>query len=361
VKTKTVFSILVIIQTALNLFADSRQFLDKPLMLGPQYPLLFMSTSFEPDTAFLIEQGDWFFSSSYTLLNTYVFSSNSMKADDSSAPASSFQSSDSEGYSVYMDGELDRRFFKLHYGFSDNIELQLTYRDFRFFQGSLDASIEGFHETLGIDNQGRDKTDQDLLEIYIHDNETGENVFVITESSSSFHQESVTLGLKINLQETASEAISFSLSSNFGDYYIERDINESTSDAQRPEHGNFNDYNLTLRYSSLFDAFTIHAAFSMSFVQDSLLEKSPDIIYFFFVGSNWHISDNWDLILQGLEYSSPFPKDKSTINDDIREISTGLRWYLYENTVMEIGLTENQSQGPQNIDIAFFSNLMIYL
>ncbi len=330
-------------------------------MLGPQYPLLFLSTTFEPDTAFMLDEGKWFVSSSYTLLNTYVFSTNSAKAKDSSASASTFKSIDSDGYSVYMDGELDRRFLKLHYGFSEDIEFQFTYRDFRFFPGTLDSSIESFHETLNIDNQGRDNTDQDLLEIYIHDNETGENVFIITESSSSFIQESMTLGMKVSMRETATEAISFSLSTNFADYHIERDINEATSDSDLAEHKNFNDYNLTLRYSSLFDSYSIHAAFSLSFVEESLLAKSPEIIYYFFLGGNWHFSENWDYILQVLEYSSPFPKDKSTIHEDIREISTGLRWYFFDNAVMEIGLTENQSQGPQNIDIAFFSNLMIYL
>ena len=166
----------------------------------------------------------------------------------------------------------------------------------------------------------------------------------------------------MHVRETDSEAISFSVASNFGDYHIERDINESTADNDLAEHRNFNDFNFTLRYASLFDEWSLHAAFSVSFVENSLLQKSPDEIYYFFLGANWHISPVWDLILQTLEYSSPFPKDNtSTISADIREITTGIRWYLLENLVMEFGLTENQSQGPQNIDIAFFSNLMLYL
>jgi hypothetical protein len=330
-------------------------------MLGPQYPLLFLSTTFEPDTAFLLSQGDFFFASSYTLLNTYVYSSNSAKADDPSAAASEFRTTDSKGYSVYVDGEMDRRFFKVYYGFSDSVEIQFTYQDFRFFSGGLDGSIENFHETFNIGNQGRENTARDLLEIYIYDNETGKNVFVVTKGSAQFIQQSMTLGLKVALKETASEAISFSLSSNFGDYYIERELNEATSDTESPSHRNFNDYNFTLRYSSLFDSWSLHSAFSVSFVKDSLLEKSPDSIYYFFLGGNWHVGQNWDFILQALEYSSPFPKDQSTISEDIREISMGLRWFITKNTVFEIGLTENQSQGPQNIDIAFFSNLMFYL
>lgn len=341
--------------------ADPRKVLDKPLMFGPQYPLLFMSTTFEPDTAFLLEEGDFFFASSYTVLNSYVYSLNSDKNANPEGVASEFDDIDSDGYSVYFDGELDRRFFKLYWGYSDNIELQFTYRDFRFFKGDLDATIENFHKNLDIGNQGRENTDRNQLEIYIHDNEKKENVFVITEESSKFIQESMTLGFKLLIKETDTEAIALTASSNYADYYIERGINESTSDVELPEHRNFNDFNLSLRYSSLFENWSLHAAFSVSFVRDSLLEKSPDEIYYFFLGGNFFLSPNWSFILQTLEYSSPFPKDKSTIAADVREITAGLRWFLTENLAFEFGMTENQSQGPQNIDIAFFSNLMFYL
>ncbi len=331
-------------------------------MLGPQYPLFFMVTSFEPNTAFLLEEGQMFFSTSYTLLNTYVYSSNSDKNDNPSGVADQFDESDSDGYSVYFDAELDRRFFKFYYGYSDNIELQFTYRDFRFFPGNLDTTIENFHKNLQIGNQGRENTERDLLEIYIYDNETNENVFIITEGSSTFKQESMTLGVKLLIRQTNNEAVSFTITSNFGDYYIERGINESTSDTEQPDHKNFNDSNVTLRYSSIFTNWTLHAAFSVSFVGKSLFEKSPKELYYFFLGANYHISPNWDCIIQTLEYSSPFPKDStSTIAADIREITTGLRWYLGKQTAIEIGLTENQSQGAQNIDIAFFSNIMFYL
>lgn len=343
------------------LFADARRMLDKPFMIGPQYPLMFLSTTFEPDTAFTLNSGDTFFATSYSLLNSFVYSSNSKKADDASQPASEFYKTQSTGYSVYFDGEMDHRFFKFYYGLSDSLELQFSYQDFRFSPGSLDDSIESFHETLGIDNQGRHRTEQDLLEIYIYDNEIEENVFVLSEGMSAFKQQSMTLGLKFLVRKTEQEAISFSLSSNFGDYYIEQELNDATSDAEDREFRQFNDSNISLRYSSLFSTWSLHAAVSISYVRESLLKKSPNAIYYFFLGANWHISENWDYILQALEYTSPFPKDKSTIGEDIREMTTGLRWFVTENSAWELGFTENQTQGPQNIDIVFFTNLMLYL
>ncbi len=360
-KRKLIFTVVIIIQSISVLGASPRKMLDKPMMVGPQYPLLFMSTMFEPDTAFSIKSGDFFFSTSYTLSNSYAYSENSKKAADRNANASEFDETDSKGYSIYFDGEMDYRYFKAYYGLSDRLELQFSYRDFRYFGGSIDDTIDNFHDSFNISAKERDQTDQNILEIYIYDNEINENVFIVTESSSAFLQQSMTLGFKMSVTETSSEAISFSFSSNFGDYYIEQEMNEATSDTENKEFNNFNDFNFALYYSSIFDGWSLHGAFSVSFVDNSLLRKSPNAIYYFFLGSNWHLSDDWVVILQALEYTSPFPKDQSTISEDIREITAGLRWHITDNSVIEVGFTENQTQGPQNIDITFFSNLMLYL
>ncbi|MCP4756247.1 MAG: DUF3187 family protein [Proteobacteria bacterium] len=327
-------------------------------MVGPQYPLLFLSTTFEPDTAFLLHEGEMFFQFSYTALNTYVYSTNSEVTDSGVI----FLPRESDSYSVYFDGELDRRFFRFYYGYSDYIELQYTYRDIRFFPGSLDSTIENFHGFIGTGNQGRENTERNLLEIYIYDNQEENVVFSLTESTAKFHQESMTFGAKLLIQETADESISFVISSNFNDYYIERGINDATGDEKDDDHGNFNDYCFTLRYTSLFPDWTLHASVAVGNIGNSLFERSPKELMYFFVGANWHLSENWDFLLQVLEYSSPFPKENtSTIAADIREITTGFRWLIGNNFAIDIGMVENQSQGPQNVDIVFFSNFMFYL
>ena len=306
-------------------------------------------------------EGDFFIQGSYSILNTYVFSSNSAKDNNPAGSSDSFDSSDSTGYSLYIDEELERRFFRVFYGFSDSIEIQLTYRDIRFIPGYLDATIENFHSLFNIGNQGRENTDRDLLEVYIHDNQNQENVFQLTKSTSAFHQESMTLGVKFLIRDTGNEALSFKLSSNFSDYYIEREINEISVEDQ-PEHSNFNDYNMSLYYTSLFTEWSLFAGVSITSVQSSLLKRSPKEIYYFFIGLNWHLSEHWDYLIQTIGYSSPFPRDNiSTITADVREIATGFRLLASKRFGIDIGLVENQSQGPENIDIAFFSNFMFYL
>lgn len=334
-----------------------RSALERPFLVGPHYPLAYRTTTFEPDRAFNLKSGQSMVQLSYTRLNSYVFSDNNDKADNPEGDASVFHATDDQGYSVYFDGEIDRRFFRWYYGLSDGLELQLTYRDLRFIPGNLDSQIEGFHRGLGIGNQGRDQTERDQLEIYLFDNRTGELVFVLTEGNEAFQRESMTLGLKFALRQTASEAIAFTVSSNFGDGLLDQELNE-VDNPDEEEHRNFDDLNYSLLYSSKFTDFSLHGGFSLAQISHSTLSNGPSEMYYFFLGGDWAISENWHGLIQALEYTSPFPPDNSSsISADVREVTLGLRIFMGP-TALELGFIENQSQGPQNIDIAFFSNFM---
>jgi len=331
-----------------------------PILLGPQYPLLYRSTTFEPDSAFPLKPGTVFASFGYSVLNTYVRSNNSDRVGNPSGDPSKFDEIDSTGYSLYFDGEIDRRFQRWYWGFSKNVELQFTFRQLRFIRGSLDSTIEDFHSSFGLGNQGREEASQNDLGIYIHDNETGKNVFQITQSSDEFQQESITLGFKWALRRTNNEAIAFVANSNFGDRYIERELNEINT-AFANDHANFDDSNLGLIYSGLYSDWALHAAFSFARAGRSLLEKSPEEIYYFFLGANWKFTEHSRVFLQTLEYSSPYPRETiSTIGADVREVTLAMRWLIGKGGNLEMGLIQNQSQGPQNIDILFFSTVGVH-
>jgi len=352
------FSLSFLVLFAATGAASDDSALERPFLIGPHYPLAYQSTTFEPDRAFNLKAGQTFVQTSFTRLNTYAFSENSDKSNNPTGDPSQFNSTLNQGYSVYFDGEIDRRFFRWYQGLSDGTELQITYRDLRFIAGGLDSQIEGFHKALGIGNQGRDQTARDQLQIYIHDNQTGENILAITEGSDHFQRESMTFGLKFRVRETANEAIALVISSNFSDGYVQGGMNE-TGTLVQADHKNFNDSNISLLYSSKFTDWTLHAGFSLARVSQSLLPKAPDEMYYFFLGSDITLGDHSHFLLQALEYTSPFPEDNvSTISADIREVSTGFRW-IFGPTAFELGLIENQSQGPQNIDIAYFSNFML--
>lgn len=330
--------------------------MDRPLMVGPQYPFVYMSTTFEPDRAFNLSAGQSFWQFGQIRLNTQTFSPSAYRNDDFNETASGFHDLSDQGYSVYFDGEIDRQIARYYKGLTDGVEFQLTYRKLRVIKGTLDRQIESFHKSLGLDNQNRDKLERDQMGIYIMDNETDTIVYQVSQPSDKFHQESMTLGFKFRIRETQNEAIALVVSSNFGDNYIEKQMNESTADGK--EFRNFNDRNFALIYSSLWPDWSLHSGFSFADTKSSLFKNSPKEIYYFFLGFNFHLGQHSDWLLQGLDYSSPYPENAiSNINDDIREVSTGLRWH-WSWGGYEMGLIENTSQGQQNIDIALFSNFM---
>lgn len=330
--------------------------LDRPIQVGPQYPLMYLSSNYEPDSAFVLKPGDVFIQMSGVMINSYAYSPNSDKKGNKEGSADTFDD-EASGYSVYLDAEIDRRLIKTYLGLMDGVELQVTYREVRFGGGKLDKQIDGFHNYFGLGSQGREDADRDQLEIYVYDNEKKEIIWKLTEMTSEFHQESLTLGVKFRVWDDNSDALSLSLSTNFGDAYIESELNEIDGGK---ENTSFNDYTAALNYSSKSDGLSFYMAAAISYVKESLFENSPEYIYYYFLGANWHLNQNWDSLLQVLNYSSPFPEDgASKISDDIREITMALRWFMGKQGSFELGFVENQTQGPQNIDISFFSSLMV--
>jgi len=116
VKLKSFLGFLLSLMLTEAIIAGPGEVLDRPLMFGPQYPLLFISTAYEPDTAFLLPEGELFLQTAYSVANTWGYSANAVRDDN----GVSFKDSDAKGYSVYFDGEFERRVIKLHYGLNDS-------------------------------------------------------------------------------------------------------------------------------------------------------------------------------------------------------------------------------------------------
>ena len=334
--------------------------LDRPIIMGPQFPLLYTSTTYEPDLAFTLKEGESFIETSSVRLNSFAMSANNEFQYNylnyqTVGSKNAFLPTTSTGYSSYFDGEFDRRAFRWYYGWSNDLEIQFVYRELKVSGGTLDSTAENFHSMFNLFNQYRDITDQNLLDIYIYDNETGQLVYQITAPTNGYIQESMSLGLKFLLRETSTEAISFTIKSNFQDYQFERGLNEI---ADSRSHRNFNDSNMSLNYSSYFQNASLHAGISVTSTGNSLLARSPNELYYLFLGINHHYSQNLDWIFQVLQYSSPFPEDNiSHASDDVKEVTLGMKWLMFDKLALETGFVENQDHGPSNIDIAFFANL----
>ncbi|MGK0290134.1 MAG: hypothetical protein ACI86H_001589, partial [bacterium] len=346
--------------------------------VGAQYPLQMMRTRFEPDSGFTLKKGQIYSSFSISHSNSFEFSRNADKARDENGSSSTFntlvtgvigESDDkyyNSGYSIYIDAELLERKAHIRYGLTDHLEIQLTYRDILFSSGTLDGTIEQFHDNFALDNVERNNAKQDQFEIYVWDNETKEYVFKYTVPKSSYQSYAATVGFKYAFFKGDKSAMSLGVNANFNDSYMDLSLNEldSTSDhsSENRTHSNFDDYNISLNYSIKFNAMSFHAAYAVTYMQNAIFKDSPKKITYAFAGVNFHLSESFDFVLQGLIYSSIFPKSSDTeAGNDIQEITLGTRFYLSNWAVLEFGLVENNTQGPQNIDIAYFMSFSFVL
>lgn len=355
---KILLSLIIIFLTVFSASGITRDNLDRPLMIGPQYPLLYFTSFFVPDSAFTIPEGDFFFQLTYMENNAYSYTSDAEKYKYSDAPPGKFTGQSNKGYSVYIDAEISRRIFRSQVGISDGLELQFVYRDMKVSSGNWDETIETFHENLQVGNQNREFSDQNELHIYIRNNETGENEYVITESMREYRKESITLAFKLSITEDEDSALSLTIASNYSDSLL-KSLNEAKKEDES-DHKNFDDYVFSLNYSTIFTDWSFYAAYSRAYIKKSLFENTSQTIDYGFLGGSWNVNQSWDILFQGLHYTSMYPAGSASNTDNsIIELTGGLRAFLTDETAFEIGFTENMTQGAQNTDIAFFSSILM--
>ena len=290
--------------------------------------------------------------------NAFSYTSDATKYNNSNAPPGEFTGESTEGYSVYFDAEISRRIFRTQVGIADGFEFQFVYKDFKISGGGWDSTIETFHENFNLGNQNREYAERDELHIYVRNNETGENEYVITESMLDFRKESITLAFKMSISQDEDSALSLTIASNYGDYLL-KELNEVKKEDET-SHNNFDDYVFSLNYSSIFTNWSFYAAYSKAYTKESLLENTSKRINYTFLGVNWHIVQDWDILFQGLHYTSMFPAGSaSNIDNSIIELTGGVRAFFTDETVLEFGFSENFTQGAQNTDIAFFSSILM--
>lgn len=356
------FLLLCVVPWGNSYGQGSRGYHDRPVYLGPQYPLSWMTTRFEPDSAFMLKPGDFITSYDYVITNSWAYSANSEKFQtDGSADAKEFTSLNHKGYSVYVDGETSEQIFRLRLGLTKSLEFHYDFRQMRFTPGNLDGTIENFHNSIQVGNGGREIANRDKFQIHVYDNDEDELIFSMSSAPDGIFNESQTIGFKYLIKSTENESLTVKISSNYDDRVLETELNEidATYDVKSNFH-DFNDYNLTLNYSFVQPTYSIHAAASTTILERPLFEKSPKQLFYYFIGVNFQLFENLDFILQDLIYTSIFPNNtENQLAADLNELSATFRVFLSPDSVIDFGFVENYSQGPSNIDISFYTNFVV--
>ncbi|MCP4757301.1 MAG: DUF3187 family protein [Proteobacteria bacterium] len=350
-----------------------------PLTVGPQFPLHLMYTQFEPDSAWFGDYRYTQLSVSFFQTSVFAYNKNSKlflgerEKENSSqfkycdykpgVPLEYYWNCKSEGYSFFMDGEISQRIFRTQVKLSDFLEIQYSYRDFRFNTGNMDGFIEKFHHTFDFSHPGREWTRSNVFEIYVWDNERNQALYQITDTSTEYKRLSETLALKIGLwswRNTA--ALALKLSSNFNDNYLVESIDEIEDDSDKKDY-DFDDFNVSLLVSMKKTDWAFHVAISSTLISDPYFPKTPGQLYYYFLGANWSFSKNFSLIIQDLQYSSIFPYDpqEPILDDDLNEVTMGIRYTFLDSMTLETGFVEDLFvrhilANSARIDFTYFLN-----
>lgn len=338
-----------------TVYAAPPRLLDRPLLIGPQYPFYQMFATFLPESAYVLPAGSFTFDYFQTQTNSFEFSSNSEKNHDKNADAKEFRKDDKGGYSVYIDMQLRRTHYRLALGIYPGVEIQYMRTTMSAENSTgLDNLAENFHKNLGIRNFEREQASQGDFDFYVYDNEN-EKYLLEFSDASQFANILDLAALKLQLMADDHYAVAFKVTSSW-----HRMKTENTDDEY--EKANLDEKNYTLYGSLFFQPVSIHAAASITVMPNSIFEESPTDLHQYFLGFNYHASDNWDILLQGIQYTSVYPErdeGNSDMSDDVQEVTFGVR-YIWEDTIAcDMGFVENVTQGPNNIDIAFFFNLSL--
>jgi len=344
-----------------------------PLQISPQFPFHLFYTLFDPDSAELIKTGK--VQASVGFIQTNIISAgvnsflyyNERDIWDSGqfkicknykGGSTSYNwNCKSDGYSILFDGEVSQRVFRLNWGVTDYIEIQYINKSIRFMNGNMDRTIENVHENFDLTGGGRQWTDLNNLEVYLWDNETDQAIFQLTDETG-YQKLSETFVLKLKILENPKHwTLSGKIASNFNDEYLWTDLNEIKS--QNPtQHNDFDDLNLSLYFTGIWDNLVFHSAISQTQIQSPYFSQSPDRIQFLFLGVTW-IQDSFVLIMQDLIYSSIFPSDsRESMGHEINELTLGSRFKITPYFRLETGIVENLfTHGVINIDFSYYVSM----
>jgi hypothetical protein len=338
---------------------QKRSQLDRPMDVEPQFPFMMMRATFTPDVGWNLKPGDFIIGYSITHTNIFGMSNNSSRYKYRDGDPAEFGKKGS-GYSIYIDGDLFWHKTRFSIGILDSLEFQYIRRELKFSGAGLDNTIETFHKTFGLPNQGRENINQDEFNVYIWDNANQKMVFQFTDPENRYKEQSTTLGLKLSLynKDDFSSSVRLSYNNKQSKFKTLDDPHKKNSISTINELDK--SYNLSFNASSDHEYFSWHMALASTFMNKPVFDRGPDNILYYFLGINLYALDWVHLVLQDMQHTSLFPKDEnSAIGDDANELTMGFRVFLSNETTFEFAAVENLTQAPNNIDIAFYSTLIM--
>lgn len=234
-----------------------------------------------------------------------------------------------------LDYELLDTFLGIGYGFDNHWGLALILDDRTYFGGAMDGFIENFHDTLDIDQDGRDKADHNDSVVSRYDPDTGETLTEISAGELDNTGASVLLNYNVPSGNTIWPSVNL--------YGLIRYILK----APKVLDGDTKfDYGLGIGLAKQLSerwyaygvlGYTIYASDDKTSAGQVEFRDHQKTGLFALA---WHYRPDFAVMLQML-YTDAAIKTIKALDEASNEIHFGFKWRINENYLVDFALIEN--------------------
>src|SRR6185436_8167552 len=144
-----------------------------PLRIRDMTPFNLLRLDMLPAHAVAAGRGSWAIEANLSFSNTFVMSGNVRDFLQARGGHGALTAADAEAIlglgedAYYVDGEFGLLETTFHYRVRRTTSVSLTLPAYNFSGGFMDGTIEGFHDTFGLGNAGRDWVDRDRFQTIV--------------------------------------------------------------------------------------------------------------------------------------------------------------------------------------------------
>lgn len=232
----------------------------------------------------------------------------------------------------FLDYEMLNFDAALGYGVTPRLFIGLGYNHRSYFGGAMDGFIQGFHDALNIEQQGRDEVPRNQTRMTFYD--TAGNTILDTDDVNRLQNGGISVSAKYILHNGTDLWPAASISGTLR-YGI--DTPEGEKDDEPIDFGLA--LGLSKRWSDRW-----HTYFSGGFTYHGENEylglELDDTIFSAALGLEWRWRPNFSILAQYLAIEGAL-EDLGQLSDPSQEVTLGLKWRFVETSVVEFGIIEN--------------------
>jgi len=251
--------------------------------------------------------------------------------------------------SFLIDGEIHETVFRGAYGFTPRFELS-TEVPVRFLTGGhLDALIEGFHDTFGYVQAGRDKYLRNQFAVQIYDSVSGTS-FSLDDSEIGWQLGNIILSASYDLIQDKNPRVASAISGN---------LKLPTASTRHLFGSQSFDFGLSLGLGYTLSPMHIYYNGGIIYYGDSDILGIELRQWHFstLIGFEYRKPDaNYSWILQGL-VESGVAKDYEEFTKRTSELVLGYKYYHKSGWVFGVGILENIFYYDNSPDVALHLEL----